>query len=76
MPETITQALLANGPIGLVALVATYSAWKLALKVDDLQERRVTDVEKVIACVAGITDPGHAVEFHPQWAEPPRIPVL
>jgi len=55
MPETITQALLANGPIGLVALVATYSAWRLALKVDDLQERRVTDVEKVIACVASIT---------------------
>jgi hypothetical protein len=55
MPETITQALLANGPIGLVALVATYSAWKLAMKVDDLQERRVTDVEKVIACVASIT---------------------
>ena len=55
MPETITQALLANGPIGLVALVATYSAWRLAMKVDDLQERRVTDVEKVIACVAGIT---------------------
>jgi len=55
MPETITQALLANGPIGLVALVATYSAWRLALKVDDLQERRVTDVEKVIACVTSIT---------------------
>ena len=55
MPETITQALLANGPIGLVALVATYSAWKLAMKVDDLQERRVTVVEKVIACVASIT---------------------
>lgn len=55
MPETITQALLANGPIGLVALVATYSAWRLAMKVDDLQERRVTDVEKVIACVASIT---------------------
>lgn len=55
MPETITEALLANGPIGLVALVAIYAAWKLAMKVDDIQERRVTDVEKVLAVVSAIT---------------------
>jgi hypothetical protein len=25
---------------------------------------------------AVITDPGHAVEFHPRWAEPAQIPVI
>lgn len=23
-----------------------------------------------------ITDPGHAVEFNPRWAEPPQVPML
>jgi len=39
----------------LVALVAMYAAYRLALKVDSIQERRVTDVEKVLAVVSAIT---------------------
>jgi threonine dehydrogenase-like Zn-dependent dehydrogenase len=54
-PETIAQQLLSSGPIGLVAIVALFAAWKLAVKVDDIQERRVTDVEKVLAVVSAIT---------------------
>jgi hypothetical protein len=55
MPPTISDALLANGPIGLVALIALFAVWKLAEKVNDIQERRVTDIEKVLTVVSGIT---------------------
>jgi hypothetical protein len=55
MPDAFIDAMLKNGPLGLVALVATFAAYKLALKVDNIQERRVTDVEKVLAVVSAIT---------------------
>jgi hypothetical protein len=55
MPDALVNALLERGALGLVALMATFAAYKLALKVDQIQERRVTDIEKVLAVVSAIT---------------------
>jgi len=55
MPDNVIDAFISSGPLGLVALVAMYAAYRLALKVDSIQERRVTDVEKVLAVVSAIT---------------------
>lgn len=53
--DSFISAMLEHGPLGLVALIATFAAYKLAHKVDNIQERRVTDIEKVLATVSAIT---------------------
>jgi hypothetical protein len=55
VPEQLVQAFIEHGPIGILALVMTYWAWKLAVKLDSVQEKRVTDIEKVVTHVAAIT---------------------
>lgn len=55
MPDAITDVLLKQGAIGVLALIAVFVSWKLAMKVDTLQERRVADVEKITNAVSAIT---------------------
>ena len=55
MPDAIVQRLLEHGVLGIVTLICLYVAYRLALKVDSIQERRVTDVEKVLVTVSAIT---------------------
>lgn len=55
MNEALVAALIEHGPIGVLALAACFTTWKLAQKVDVLQEKRVSDVEKVVTHMQAMT---------------------
>lgn len=55
VPDALVSALIEHGPIGILALAGCLATYKLAVKVDALQEKRVSDVEKVTIHLQAVT---------------------